>query len=629
MTSTFMGLEIGKRGVQAHQTALNTIGHNINNMDAKGYSRQRVEFTAMEPIYLPALNRAETPGQLGQGAIVERIERVRDQLLDRRIIMQASGEGYWTVRDNYIRDMEHLYMETGFNSIRSKMDTFWDAWQELSQNAADNEHRVAVLNRGKTLIDGINGHFHGLSTLQIQANEEIEINVSRVNELSRQIAALNGDIQRIKAMKDNPNDLMDRRDLLVDELSGIIDITVTQKDPDEFMIHTAGHILVQGQNGRQFDLRKDQDAESFAFVYWRDTESRMTFQRGSLASLFELRDVTIENEIQNLDNMTMNFTDLVNEVHRGGYGANGRTGMNFFSEYPYVTNVNGNYDRSGDGVLDSTYVYRINGQNRLEPQAQPGFEGTITLSGSNRQIEVPYYSSDTVSDIVTRINNSGAEVVARLNRDGQLQLKGTPAELVDGQRVNPDFVIRHIEDSGFFLTGYAGILNGSGAEGAFTWEQADAVTALRAGAEDYSVAPIAHPSGWIKVNPDLLRDSSSVAAGFGENGRAANPGNGDAAAAIASIRNNMVMVGRHATFDDYFANTVGNIGLLGEQSGRALATENHLMKYLRDLRESISGVHIDEELSNMIKFQKGYEASARFITTVNSMLDTLINRMGV
>jgi len=629
MTSTFMGLEIGKRGVQAHQTALNTIGHNINNMDAKGYSRQRVEFTAMEPIYLPALNRAETPGQLGQGAVVERIERVRDQLLDRRIVMQASGEGYWSVRDNYVRDMEHLYMETGFNSIRSKMDSFWDAWQELSQNAADNEHRAAVLNRGKTLIDGINGHFHGLETLQIQADEDIQINLARVNEISRQIASLNGDIQRIKAMKDNPNDLMDRRDLLADELSGIIDITVTQKDPDEYMIHTSGHVLVQGQNGRQFDLRKDQDAESFAYVYWRDTESQMNFQRGALAALFELRDVTIENEIQNLDNMTMNFTDLVNEIHRDGYGANGRTGMNFFSEYPFVTNVNGNYDRSGDGVLDSTYVYRINGQNKLEPQAHPGFEGTITLSGSDRQIEVPYYSSDTVNDIVTRINNSGAEVVARLNREGYLQLKGTPAELVDGQRVNPDFVIRHIEDSGFFLTGYAGILNNSGAEGAFTWEQADAVTALRAGAEDYSVAPIAHPSGWIKVNPDLLKDSSSVAAGFGENGRAANPGNGDAAAAIASVRNNMVMVGRHATFDDYFANTIGNIGLLGEQSGRALATENHLMKYLRDLRQSISGVSVDEELSNMIKFQKGYEASARFITTVNSMLDTLINRMGV
>jgi len=629
MTSTFMGLEIGRRGVQAHQRALATVGHNLDNVNTPGYSRQRVEMSAFEPIFLPGLNRAQTPGQIGQGVSIERVERIRNELLDRRIIAQSSGEGYWNVRDQYIHEMEQLYLETGLNSVRSKMDSFWDGWQELSQHASNNEFRTAVVQRGKTLIDGIHNHYHGLSRLQTQVNDDIEMTVSRVNEITRQIAALNHDIQRIKALGDNPNDLKDRRDLLVDELSSIIDITVTQKDPDEFMVHTSGHILVQGKFDRQFDLRKDTDAESFAYIHWRDTGSQMVFTRGRLGALMELRDVTIQQEIKNLDNMTMNFTDLVNEIHRDGYGANGNTGINFFSEYPFVLNVNGNYDRSGDGVFDSSYIYRINGQNELQPQAQPGFEGVITLSASDRQVQVPYYSTDTVNDIVTRINNSGAEVVARLNREGRLSLKGTPAELLDGQRINPDFVIRHVEDSGHFLVGYAGLLNQSGADGAFTWTQADAVSNLRGGAQDYAVAPIAHPSGWIEVNPVLTRDVTNVAAGFGVNGRPANPGNGDAAAAIASIRNNIIMVGSYATFDDYFANSTGNIGLMGEQSGRALATENQIMKYLKDWRQSISGVNIDEELSNMIRFQHGYNAAARFITTVNSMLDTLINRMGV
>ena len=629
MTSTFMGLEIGRRGVHAHQQALATVGHNLDNMNTPGYSRQRVEMSAFEPIYLPALNRAETPGQIGQGVVAERIERVRDQLLDRRIVAQASAEGYWKVRDRYISEMEQLYLETGFNSVRGKMDSFWDGWQSLSHNASANDARTVVLERGKTLIDGIHNHFDGLKRLQTQVNDDIQMTVFRVNDISRQIAALNGDIQRVKAQGDNPNDLMDRRDLLVDEMSKLIDITVTQTDPDEFMVHTSGHVLVQGQVGRQFDLRKDTDAESYAYIYWNDTGSEMVFTRGKLGALMELRDVTIEQEIQELDNMTMNFTDLVNEIHSAAYGANGNTGINFFTEFPFVTNVNGNYDRSGDGIFDSTYVYRINGQNELEAQAQPGFEGMITLSGSDREVQVPYYSTDTVTDIITRINNSGAEVVARLNREGKLSLKGTPADLVDGQRVNPDFVIRHIEDSGHFLVGYAGLLQASGAEGAYDWGQANAVTSLRGGAEDYAVAPVAHPAGWIEVNPALFKDITSIAAGFGENGRPANPGNGDAAAAIASIRNNPVMVGRIATFEDYFAYTVGRIGLYGEQSGRQLATENQRMKDLLERRDSISGVNINDELTDMIRFQKGYEAAARYITTVNSMLDTLINRMGV
>jgi flagellar hook-associated protein 1 FlgK len=99
--------------------------------------------------------------------------------------------------------------------------------------------------------------------------------------------------------------------------------------------------------------------------------------------------------------------------------------------------------------------------------------------------------------------------------------------------------------------------------------------------------------------------------------------------AIASIRNTAVMVGRLGTFDDYFADAVGRVGMLGAQSRDSLETQNLIMKQLKDMRESISGVNVDEELSNMIKYQHGYAAAARFITTVNSMLDTLINRMGV
>ncbi|GHV53782.1 hypothetical protein AGMMS49579_13160 [Spirochaetia bacterium] len=183
--------------------------------------------------------------------------------------------------------------------------------------------------------------------------------------------------------------------------------------------------------------------------------------------------------------------------------------------------------------------------------------------------------------------------------------------------------------SGHFLAGYAGILNGSGPEAAYDWAAADAVAGLQGGAENYALAPIAHPAGWIEVNPALVKDPSSVAAGFGENGRTANPGNNEAALAIASIRNTQVMVGQLGTFDDYFADSVGRIGLLGEQSNEALETQNLVMKELNEKRQSVSGVDMNEELTNMIKYQHGFNAAARFITTVNSMLDTIINRMGV
>ncbi len=623
MTSTFTGIEIGKRAVNAHQQAIDTTGHNISNSSTEGYSRQRVEFSAFEPIYLPGLNREQTAGQIGQGVVIERIERVRDQLLDKRIAAQAGNQGYWAARDPYVRMLEQVYLEPGENSIRSKME------QELSVYPSDTAPRAAVIERGKTLVDAVQDRYHSLKGMQDMADEDVALQIDQVNKLSGQIADLNRDIQRVKAQGDNPNDLMDRRDLLVDKLSSLVDVTIDSRDPDEYMVHTSGMVLVQGAIGRQFALEPapalPDGTQGYSRITWADTGENMHFKGGSVAALVELRDVTIQDEIQKLDSMAINFADMVNEVHRAAYGLNGKTGQDFFTEQHFVTNMDGNYDRDGDGAYDSTYLFRINGVNKLDERAQIGLEGTMTFSAGAGTVEVRYYPTDTVADVVRRINNSGADVTARLNRDGHLTLKGTPTDSAD----TPDFVIRHLEDSGHFLAGYAGVLNGSGVDGAYNWNQADAVAALRATPADYSTAPIAHPSGWLQVNPALVQDPSSVAAGFGENGRAANPGNGEAALAVAALRNTEVMVGKHGTFDDYFADSVGRIGLLGEQSGRMLETQSLVKKQLNEMRQSVSGVNIDEELSNMIKYQHSYEAAARYINTVNSMLDVLINRLGV
>jgi flagellar hook-associated protein 1 FlgK len=625
MTSTFQGIEMGKRAVVAHQQAITTAGHNLSNMNTEGYSRQRVEFVPFEPIYVPGLEREETPGQIGQGVVIERIERLRNQLLDEQIVAQASGKGYWKARDPYISHMEAIYNEVGDSSVRGNLDKFWDAWEELANNPADAPPRTAVVERGKTLVDSITNRFQRLKGLQDMVEKDIVMTVSRVNDLSSQIAGLNEQIQKVRALGDNPNDLMDRRDLLVDRLAELIDVTVDRRDPDEFMVHTAGMILVQGGIGRQFTLENQPGDDGYSRVFWAETEQEINFRDGSLKALFDLRDITIESEIQSLDSLTMNFIDLVNEVHREGYGTNGVTGMDFFVERPFVPNVSGNYDRSGDGEFDSTYLFRMNGSNALELNAQPGLEGTMTLSGPDGNVEVNYYATDTVGEIIARINNSGAEVTARLNRDGMLSLKGTPAEGWE----NPDFVIRHVEDSGFFLEGYAGLLAGRGPEGAYDWGGPDAAIALSGGTNSFSVAPVAHPSGWIEVNPALLRDAGSVASGFGQNGRTANPGNGEAAMAISNIRYSKVMVGKEKTFDDYFAEAVGYIGELGQQSRDMLDTSEQKMKDLIERRQSVAGVNINEELADLLRFQHGYNAAARFITTVNTMLDTLINRMGV
>ena len=211
---------------------------------------------------------------------------------------------------------------------------------------------------------------------------------------------------------------------------------------------------------------------------------------------------------------------------------------------------------------------------------------------------------------------------AYLDRNNHLVLKATTATAME----NPDFVIRHVEDSGMFLSGYSGILNGSGAANAYDFAEANAVENLAGG---FAVAPVLNPSGYIEVNQALRTDVLSVAASMPTTRGEVMAGDGRAAVEIASIRNTQVMIGKDRTFDDYFANSVTNVGLKGEQAETNLLSQNKIMDDLRGLRDSISGVNIDEELADIIKFQHGYNAAAKFVTVINEMLDTVINRLGV
>ena len=457
-------------------------------------------------------------------------------------------------------------------------------------------------------------------------NGDIEARVKQVNSFIRQIAALNEEIVKVKAMGDSPNDLMDKRDVLTEKLADLISISVEKQDFDEsYIIYSDGMELIQGGKFRTFALENSTGNEGYANVVWEDSGTTAHFEKGRLAALIELRDGDVREEIRKLDTMAMNFVDLVNDIHRNAMGLNGKTGIDFFKEQYFINNTAGNFDRNGDGNYDSSYIFRLTGAHKLDPRQQIGLEGTLTLSAGEGNVQIPYYSTDMVADLVERINRSGAEVVAYLDQNAQLVLKGTTAQNAE----NPDFVIRHVEDSGRFLAGYAGVLAGNGPENAFDWQQPDAVNTLSQDGAQYAVSPIAHPSGWMELNPVIVRDIQNIAAGYPSLEGIPYPGDNRAAVAIAKIRNTPVMVGNTRTFDEFFADAVTDMGLKGEQSELALNTQIAIGKELRDMRDSVSGVNIDEELADIIKFQHGYNATARFVAAVNEMLDTVINRLGV
>ena len=248
----------------------------------------------------------------------------------------------------------------------------------------------------------------------------------------------------------------------------------------------------------------------------------------------------------------------------------------------------------------------------------------MRLASTDGYVEINYYHTDTVETVINRINDSNSEVKAYLDRNNHLVLKATTS--VD--TANPDFVIRHVEDSGYFLANYSGILAGPGAENAYDFAQADAVNTLANGTE-FGVAPVYNPSAYITINSAIQNDVQNVAAGYLSPSGEVFAGDGRAAVEIAAIRNTSIMVGSMKTFDDFFADSVTNVGLKGEQAETNHLSQAAIMDDLRNMRESISGVNIDEELAEIMKFQHGYNAAAKFITVWDSLIDTIINRLGV
>ncbi|QFI14324.1 flagellar hook-associated protein FlgK [Borrelia sp. CA_690] len=627
MDSTFSGIEIGKRSLFAHKDAMNTVGHNLSNATKPGYSRQRVTMKTEIPLYAPQLNRAKKQGQLGQGIVVQSIDRVKDELLNTRIIEESHRLGYWTSQDKFISMLEDVYNEPEDQSIRKRLNDFWESWHDLANQPQGLAERKIILERGKSFCESIRSRFHSLERIYIMANDEIKITTDEANNYIRNIANLNKQISKSQAMKDNPNDLMDARDLMVEKLGNLISISIENKqDPNEFLIHSEGRHLVQGSIANEFKLEATNGPTRTRWnILWANND-KVHLKTGKLGSLLDIRDEEVKNEINEINNMAANIIEIVNEIHETGYGMDKKNGRGFFAQELKLTDDRGRYDTNGKGQFDSVHIFKINSTNEIFPEEKLGFYGTLKFeaTNSNEIIEIPYNAPDTVQDVINKINNSNAQVTARINSEGKLEIKAVKEQ----EDENITFRIKYIEDSGLFLTKYTGILNASGPEGAYDYRNVNTTDKLTP-SSNYSITPLKNPAAWIKVADTIDLDPSKITAGIKNPTNEVSTGDNQAALRISSFGNYQIMIGKNLTLNDYFANTASNIAIKGQISEITKESQSQILKDLTDLRMSISGVNKDEELANMIEFQQAFIAASKFIAVSTELIDTVINKMGV
>lgn len=288
MSGLFGTLNIGKSGMFAQQGAINTTSHNIANANTEGYSRQRVELQTTRPYCKPSMNSAAGPGQVGTGVQIVAINRVRDSFLDYQTRVELGVQGQFSSRHKFLSQIENILNEPTDVGISKLFGKFFDAWHDLSINPQNSNAKSVVMEQASALADELNHTFNELSKLKENTQREIQQTVFEVNSILNQLNQLNQEIVQVKVAGQQPNDLMDRRDLLLDKLSAKFGIEIDKENFEGINLSTSNHAKdyqdktsplggtppqIQGKDGKFYDanlVQRINPEDVYRFSYIKD-----------------------------------------------------------------------------------------------------------------------------------------------------------------------------------------------------------------------------------------------------------------------------------------------------------------------------------------------------------------------
>ncbi|WP_053360845.1 flagellar hook-associated protein FlgK [Bacillus sp. FJAT-27251] len=245
MVSTFHSLELGKRGLYAGQAGVTTSGHNMANANTKGYSRQQVNVTASPSLDVWTSGQVN-PGQLGSGVSLDSITRVRDSFLDRQYREQSAAFGEWSVQQDALSKLETIVNEPSETGLRAAMDQFWGAWEDLANEPDSLSARAVIKESAQALVGTAQQMDRSMGQLKNDLNQQASAKINDANGYLELIADLNQSIRRTGVQA---NDLLDKRDVYVEELSKLVSINVVERDGMySIKLASDGTSLVEGTN---------------------------------------------------------------------------------------------------------------------------------------------------------------------------------------------------------------------------------------------------------------------------------------------------------------------------------------------------------------------------------------------
>jgi len=504
-------------------------------------------------------------GPMGNGVDAVRVERVYDRFLGLQINGESETLGRWEAQKGGLELAEVIFDESGEFGLSQSLSQFWGSWQDLTNDPSGYNERVVLQARGEAMTATFNRIYSDLQRAQAGFDASIEGAVAEINQLSQQIAELNQKIMEDEASGYTANDYRDQRDLVVKELAGLIDINSFEDASGRVTVSVgAGQTLVESSSSR--NLTTQVNGFGFQDIAWVAQDGSTVnitddISNGKLKGWLEVRDVDIRGYLRQLDTLAETLTERLNNLHQTGYGLDGSTGNDFFTG---IAAASGNMD------------------SLLTITAEAGGTGNIrvTLVGGG---------------------TAGAETVTTDPVTGDIQIA-----IEDGVSTGGDIVSA--------LQAHAGINSVVATAPGSTWD-------LSAGTNTTVLAGGISAQG-LQVNSAVSNNLDLIAASSTSTGI---PGDNSQAIEIANLQHALTMNSNSSTFENYYNSLVSTVGRTLQSANAYYTHQSSMVVQLENRRESISGVSLDEEMINLVKFQTAYDAAAKLITTADELLQTVLS----
>lgn len=637
MASQFFGLEISHTGLNAYQAKINTTANNVSNVETKGYSRQSVTLEAQS-----ALRVYQRYGSTSAGVLATEVTRSRDEYYDNKYWSNETKYGYYQKLNYYMPQIQDYFVDNAANpGFSTLFAQFYNALDSLSNSAGDVSKRQQVTSTATKLTDYFNSTATSLEDLQETVNDEIKSTVDNINNISQKIALINKEINVIETNGGKANDLRDSRDLLVDELSSIIPVEVSEEKVEDsnnsgfytgatlYTLKVNGNLLVDNFKYNEIyatsmsSKNNQSDIDGLYEIKWKKTGDTFNVDAssgGTLKALFTIRDGNDEENLHGKLDASSTSQELVisspsitsiNDINvpETGYITVNNIKMEY-SAFSFDTDENGN-------VTDYHFTLKTP-MDAGKLNASKGM--TAEIGNSVNYKGIPYYQA--------QLNGFLRSFTKAFN---DVELKGKDLNGDHGQELFTAYDVDGERKLNYDVT--ASTADGTDYDSVTTTDATTGAASRKVLSQDASYYRLTGKNVMVSTlvdkNPALFSATYYNTTNDGAN---ADIDDGiDAYSLMDKLKSleSDEPLYRDGGADDFLQVLYADITVDTQESEVFYKNYKNIESEIDKQRQSVSGVDEDDEALDLVKFQNAYALNSKVISTLTEMYDQLILNTGV